>query len=348
MELQTSRVQQVGYERWSSILRRSMAAPLLVGVAIACGPLPTAASEVSLSESVNPFAGATLFVDPVSDARRQADAWRESDPARSSLMERIARQPVAVWKGDWNPDIRREVDRTVTQMAGAGALPLLVAYNIPQRDCGLYSAGGAGSAEAYRGWVDEFARGIGNRPAVVVLEPDALAGMDCLSTEKQEERLALLRYAVEQFQGRGTHVYIDAGHARWHAPDEIARRLRTAGIDRAAGFSLNVSNFHPTLENVAYGSEIAQRAGGARFVIDTSRNGLGVRSAEEWCNPTGQGLGNNPTAQTGHDLVDAFLWIKRPGESDGECNGGPAAGHWWADYALGLAERQPSQLAMDF
>jgi endoglucanase len=348
MELQTSRFQRAGHARWGLILRRAVVAPLLAGVATACTPLPTSASEVALSESVNPFAGATLYVDPASDARRQADTWRESDPARASLMERIARQPVAVWKGDWNRDIRRDVDRTVSQMAGAGALPLLVAYNIPQRDCGLYSAGGASDAHAYRAWIDEFARGVGDRSAVVVLEPDALAGMDCLAADRQEERLALLRYAVEQFQGRGIHVYIDAGHARWHGPDEIARRLDAAGIRMAAGFSLNVSNFHPTLENVAYGAEISERASGAHFVIDTSRNGIGVRSADDWCNPVDQGLGNNPTADTGFALVDAFLWIKRPGESDGECNGGPAAGNWWADYALGLAERQPSQLAMDF
>ena len=35
----------------------------------------------------------------------------------------------------------------------------------------------------------------------------------------------------------------------------------------------------------------------------------------------------------------ALLWIKQPGESDGTCNGGPNAGQWWADYALGLAQR---------
>ena len=33
------------------------------------------------------------------------------------------------------------------------------------------------------------------------------------------------------------------------------------------------------------------------------------------------------------------LWIKTPGESDGECHGGPAAGAWWPTYALGLARR---------
>jgi cellulase/cellobiase CelA1 len=35
----------------------------------------------------------------------------------------------------------------------------------------------------------------------------------------------------------------------------------------------------------------------------------------------------------------SYFWIKRPGESDGTCNGGPPAGQWWADYALGLAQR---------
>ena len=74
---------------------------------------------------------------------------------------------------------------------------------------------------------------------------------------------------------------------------------------------------------------------GKHFIIDTSRNGIGSTSGE-WCNPKGQSLGSEPTTNTGNALVDALLWIKQPGESDGTCNGGPAAGTWWADYALGL------------
>jgi endoglucanase len=36
--------------------------------------------------------------------------------------------------------------------------------------------------------------------------------------------------------------------------------------------------------------------------------------------------------------VDAYLWVKRPGESDGACgNGAPKVGVWWPDYALDLA-----------
>jgi len=74
-------------------------------------------------------------------------------------------------------------------------------------------------------------------------------------------------------------------------------------------------------------------------VIDTSRNGLGPTADNQWCNPAGRALGARPTTATGDPLVDAYLWIKSPGESDGACNGAPAAGVWWADYALGLAQR---------
>ena len=59
----------------------------------------------------------------------------------------------------------------------------------------------------------------------------------------------------------------------------------------------------------------------------------------EWCNASGRALGARPTAATGNSLADAFLWIKPPGESDGTCNGGPAAGVFWPEYAIGLAQR---------
>ena len=56
-----------------------------------------------------------------------------------------------------------------------------------------------------------------------------------------------------------------------------------------------------------------------------------------WCNPPGRALGSPPTARHGDPLIDAYLWIKKPGESDGECNGGPKAGDFWQERALELA-----------
>jgi endoglucanase len=95
------------------------------------------------------------------------------------------------------------------------------------------------------------------------------------------------------------------------------------------------------------------------FVIDTSRNGLGpwtppadhpAGDPQDWCNPPDRGLGLRPTLSTGDPLADAFLWIKTPGESDGQCTRwgpgpedpvrgmvDPAAGVWFPEQALELA-----------
>ncbi|MFD7163822.1 glycoside hydrolase family 6 protein, partial [Streptomyces violascens] len=48
----------------------------------------------------------------------------------------------------------------------------------------------------------------------------------------------------------------------------------------------------------------------------------------------GRALGTPPAATTGDPFIDAYLWIKRPGESDGVCRGRPSAGHWWPEYAV--------------
>ncbi len=327
----------------SGAFLRSFRALLLAGLALAGAAVPAAASggngDDGRPSDANPVARARFYVQPVSEARRQADAWRRARPQDAALMEWMAAQPTAHWVGDWSGDPRADVERVTSAAARAGATPVLVAYNIPQRDCGHYSSGGTRGGDAYRRWIRGFAQGIGRRRAVVILEPDALMVTECLTPARREERMALLRDAVEVLKGAGAAVYLDAGSARWGRPEEMASRLQQAGIARADGFALNVSNFIATPVNVSYGERISQRVGGKHFVIDTSRNGAGTATGREWCNAADQALGAAPTARTAHRLVDAFLWVKRPGESDGTCNGGPSAGRWWADYALGLARR---------
>jgi endoglucanase len=280
------------------------------------------------------------YVNPDSNARRQADLWRPTRPADAAQMDKIANTGgSAKWLGDWSGDIMSAVDRAVTTMTAAGALPVLVAYNIPNRDCGQFSGGGAPDAAAYRSWIRGFALGIAGRRALVVLEPDALAHISSCGTDAQrQERLFLIWDAVQVLKADpATLVYIDIGNSTWLSPSVGAERLRGAGIDVADGFATNVSNFNPTANEASYGQAISGLLGGKHFVIDTSRNGRGPAST--WCNPSAQALGPRPTAAPGIAFVDAFLWVKRPGESDGTCNGGPAAGAWWADYALGLAQR---------
>lgn len=289
--------------------------------------------------SVNPLVGAALYVDPYSKAKKQADAWRSTRPADAVQLDKIASQAQTDWFGDWNADIKSEVSARTTTITNAGKLPVFVAYNIPKRDCGSYSAGGAASADAYRTWIRNFAAGIGTRKAVVILEPDALAAMSCLSaTEQQTLRIDLIKDAVQVFKAQGNiAVYIDAGHPGWQSAATMIQRLSSASVANADGFSLNISNFETNANVESYGNSISNGLNGKHFVFDSSRNGLGAGST--WCNPDGRGLGTSPTTSTGRALIDAILWIKHPGESDGTCNGGPNAGVFWADYALGLAVR---------
>jgi endoglucanase len=300
--------------------------------------LASAPSVLRGADSAGVFASAPLFVDPGSNARRQAEEWRRARPDDAAQMDKIGAQPSADWFGGGGSDVAAAVDARVTRITAAGGLPVLVAYNIPGRDCGGYASGGAADGAAYRAWIRGFARGLRGRRAAVVLEPDALGHLGvCGSAAQKRERLELLRDAVRVLKEAGASVYVDAGHSHWMSVDTAVARLRAAGIAGADGFSLNVSNFHPTAEEAAYGRAVSVRSGGKHFVIDTGRNGRG--SDGTWCNPDGRALGDKPTASTADPAIDALLWIKPPGESDGTCNGGPPSGEWWPEYALGLARR---------
>ncbi|GGL71279.1 glucanase [Streptomyces fumigatiscleroticus] len=284
-----------------------------------------------------------FWVNPDGNAARQVAALEKAGKKdQAEQIRKIAEQPTGEWIGPENPE--REA-RGFTEAADkAGRTALLVLYNIPHRDCGQYSQGGAADGDAYRSWIDGVAKGIGDRSATVILEPDAVLHLvdGCTPDEFHEERYDLLKGAITELTAlKNTKVYVDAGNAGWGEPDQIFEPLKWAGIDQADGFSVNVSNFYSTEDSIAYGKKLSAKVGGKHFVIDTSRNGngpyTGGDSDERWCNPPGRALGETPTTKTADPLVDAYLWVKRPGESDGECKGGPKAGQWWSEYALKLA-----------
>jgi endoglucanase len=286
-----------------------------------------------------------LFRVPGGAAEQQAAAWAKAGrDADAALIRKIADQPVAKWFGP-DPDITGHVNDLVTRAAAAGQLPVLVAYNIPGRDCGRFSAGGAGSAVEYLDWVHGFAAGLGGLPAVVILEPDAVVDAidGCLTTAQARQRLALLQSAVGTLSADPrAKVYLDSGNPGSASATTMISALRLAGADAAWGLAVNVANFYRTDQSVAYGMELSAALHDRHLVVDTSRNGNGAYTGSAyspaWCNPPGRALGVPPTTDTGRPLVDAYLWIKDPGESDGECqHSDPPAGTWWPDYALRLA-----------
>jgi endoglucanase len=267
-------------------------------------------------------AESAYYVDPGTNAAK----WVAANPGDSRaavIRDRIAAVPQARWFATTNTStVRGEVDAYVGAAAAAGKIPIMVVYDIPNRDCGGASSGGAPSQDAYRAWVDQVAAGLAGRPAAIVLEPDVLAQMtSCQNSDQQRQTSASIAYAGKRLKAASAQakVYFDIGHSAWLSAGDAASRLRAADISNSAdGISTNVSNYRATSDEVAYDKAILGQLGDSRLkaVVDTSRNGNGPQGSE-WCDPGGRAIGTPSTNQTGDGQIDAFLWVKPPGEADG-------------------------------
>ncbi|MFC4616431.1 glycoside hydrolase family 6 protein [Cellulomonas algicola] len=312
-------------------------------------PGTTTSSGAALDErpQTTVLAARPQYVDPTSPAARAAqDARADGRDTDAALLAKAAAQGSARWLGpqDATATVASSVRAYAATAAAAGQTPVLVTYAIPDRDCGGLSAGGFATAGEYRAWIDQVAAGLARAKAVVVVEPDALLHLERCGD--RDARLAMLRYAVGALTRAGAEVYLDAASSNsfgWGtvALRDMALRLRAAGVDQAAGFAVNTSNFQRSEHEVAYGRHLSALLSGASFVVDTSRNGTGALAGPDgtvWCNPAGRALGSPPRATLDGPHV-ADLWVKTVGLSDGTCAGGPAAGRLWEEYLLGLASR---------
>ena len=400
----------------SGPIPRLAVAAALVMAGAAAGSLPATASAAAstavsaVQRGLGP--GTRFFVPPPSDGAPQQvlQLLKSGDRKDAALITEMEATPRAVWFTSGTPaQVQQQVRQTMIGAALERAVPVLVAYDIPGRDCAQYSAGGALNQADYQAWISAFAQGIGRGKAVVILEPDALGNLpsNCgLSSSTypftDAERIAELQYAVSALEhDPGVSVYLDGTHSAWQSVGTITQRLLEADVQQAQGFFLNVSNYQPTAELLDYGTWIsdciamvtdasnayynnpaacasqyypatqsdfstwdlttqwyAQNMGSAvattHFVVDTSRNGDGpdnmqkyasapydqppsvisTLAAGNWCNPPGSGLGLRPTASTGVPLLDAYLWVKTPGQSDGQCDSAGGVRAWnYTDYS---------------
>ena len=266
-------------------------------------------------------------------AEQLAKATRTSDTGTATTLRTIARYPSANWVGGQSPaDAQAFVASITEQAASQRSVAQIVMFDLPNRTCPRDDHFAVTTASSYRAWVRGFVAGLGRHRAIVIVEPDALGLADCLPAGQRLERYALIRYAVREVRAQRSWAYIDVGHSAWLSVRTAVDRLRASGISTASGFSLNSSNFRPDEELIPYGEAISRRVRGRHFVIDSSRNGMPVTDSS-WCNPANTGLGHAPALRTNVRKLDAYLWIKNPGGSDGNCNGGPEPGHWFAEYA---------------
>ena len=250
------------------------------------------------------------------------------------LSSKIFEQPVSFWYGERNGKTIEKLDKSLTRLFNRTApqLPVLVVYNLPNRDMGHYSKGGANSWSSYMRFLEDFTDGLGDNEVIVIYEPDALPHTTLMSDFEAEWRIKLMKKGLETVTRSNAHVYIDIGHSNWLSPKEANDLLSKVSNENVRGFAVNVSNYRSTQESLEWGSKVCEHRPNDNFIIDTSRNGNGPHG-NEWCNPPGRSLGTPPTCDTGNEKCDAFLWIKIPGESDGKANKGPKAGKFWGEMA---------------
>lgn len=321
--------------------RRRPRTALVVGIVVTAVVVTGAAvwigvSSQSAATAQAPGPGTVVVASDLSKAAHAAATGTEGTPEHDAAAY-LAAQPTAFWltpEVDPPGQVSERIAHLASDARAQSASLALVVYGLPGRDCGNHSAGGL-APDAYAEWTTEIGdalRAASDVRTIVVLEPDSLAlAPECGNVDERVDQLA---GAVDALTADSTWIYLDAGHSNWLPVPEMAALIESVtDASPVRGFATNVSNYNATDAEVAYAHALSAELGGLHAIIDTSRNGAG--SDGQWCNPPGRRVGV-AGGTIGDDVVDTNLWIKPPGESDGPCNGGPAAGQWWPESAVEL------------
>jgi cellulose 1,4-beta-cellobiosidase len=257
---------------------------------------------------------------------------------------------------------------------------------------GELTAEGGGEERYKREFIDPIAaqfQAHGSQKIVAIIEPDSLPNLvtnmnvpKCAASEQVYRRS--VAYAIEKLSMPHVYLYLDAAHSGWLGWEgnrdraaQVFREILNAagGVDKIRGFATNVANYtsldggegnqldssNPCPDEMTYVKRLSRSLSAvginnAGFIIDTGRNGrTGIRKVwGSWCNVRGAGLGERPRASPA-PLIDAYYWVKPPGESDGvsdpsaprfdsncqssdSAQGAPQAGQWFQSFFVGLVQ----------
>ena len=277
-------------------LRRRRAMAAAAAVVIGCGAgaasLLTAESAQAAGGLDNPYAGASVYVNPEWAANATADGGAA-----------IANQPTFVWMdhmaaitGDnGKMGLAAHLDDAI---AKGNNLVQVVVYDLPNRDCAALASNGeipsGGLATYETKFIDPIVSILktpkyANLRIVTVIEPDSLPNLvtnadqqatateACRKAKSTGEYLQGVGYALAQLGAlANVYNYVDAGHHGWLGWDtnfqpfgQIAHQAATtsgATVNDVAGFITNTANYSPLVE--------------PNFKVTDSVNGTTVRQSK--------------------------------------------------------------------
>jgi len=298
-------------------------------------PIPPP-SSIPSDGATNFLVGASLYTDSFSQLVKFL-ASNPNDP-NIKLLTKLD-QPTGIWLTGGTPEQVNSQVKSVLKNA-TGELVTFVVYNIPHRDNGGASSGGAANQDAYEAWIgaiDAAVNDSGNPKVVFIMEPDAIGFASQTQDYAQYEAIQIATDILTQHPNRS--VYLDI--AMWDSkPDNMITAinfLKTADhLKNVRGWALNTSGYNLDSVCKTFGEALVKAVGG-HYIVDTSRNAKGG-VAGQWENVPGQGLGAVPLSQPATATFDGNLWIKPPSESDGPNNGNPSAGQFNYNYSVELAK----------
>ncbi|KAF7555646.1 hypothetical protein G7Z17_g2014 [Cylindrodendrum hubeiense] len=231
---------------------------------------------------------------------------------------------------------------------------------------------GANKYKTYIDTIKKILQAYSEIRIILVIEPDSLANLVtnlnvAKCSKAHDAYITLTKYAVTALNLPNVAMYLDAGHAGWlgwpanqgPAATLFASIYKDSGKPAALrGLATNVANYNAwsisTPPAYTSGNSIYDEKGyihamgplleqngwpGAQFITDQGRSGkqpTGQSQWGDWCNAKGTGFGTRPSANTGDSLLDAFVWIKPGGESDGTSDTSAARYDYHCGYSDAL------------
>lgn len=298
------------------------------------------------------------YVDPDNPALTWA-AGHSRDPQADRLEGALSDQPVGI-RINKKPDLAEsQVSRIAQAAAEERRIPFFVAEKLASSNCETQALKPPFESE-YLSWITAVQAGLGDKPAVIVLEPNGLTGWGCLAADQQDSRLTLIRKTIRSLN-KSPHLTILIGIASGEQEETLSLvpQLKDLGLEHVNGIALNVSKYVTTAKAKRVALSLRARLGlvnhGFQMVVDTGRSGAEISKGP--CNPSDARVGQREFL-TGDASRIKTIWLTVPGVSDGPCGDAPRTtrGEFDAGLAmqlLGDAETsmktpQPAELRSEF